>query len=136
MTHQILKFCILVPLAFSTNAHAGIFGPSNYEECVLSGLKDAKNEVSTQLLNKVCREKFQREPEKKINKDCFITWNGKNFVSGRPENTPIYTKIVFKGTSDAIFIPSNLMDTVNQEFVLRERATIKSICPNINLDQK
>ena len=120
----------------SLNSHASIFGPSNYEECVLSGLKDAKNEVSTQLLNKVCREKFQREPEKKINKDCYVTWSGTNFISGRPENISNYTKITFKGTSDAIYIQNNLMETVNQAFILKERVSIKSICPNINLDQK
>ena len=45
-------------LILSSNAHAGLFGPSNFEECVLDALKDAKTEYAAQLVQAMCLEKF------------------------------------------------------------------------------
>lgn len=55
----------------ATTSHAGIFGPSNYDECLLDGAKSAQTEAAVQLVIAACRSKFppnnasnQNEPEK------------------------------------------------------------------------
>ena len=116
------------------NTYAGFFGPSNYEECVLEGLKDASNSTSAQLLHKVCKEKFKKEGAKKIVSECSVTWNGNSFTAGTPENIEKYTKITFKGSSDLLFIPTSLMDSVTQTFIFKEKKKIQSICPSIILE--
>lgn len=44
----------------SCSAFAGLFGPSNYEECVLERLKDAKSEYSAKLVQAMCLERFSK----------------------------------------------------------------------------
>lgn len=39
-------------------AQAGLFGPSNYDECVLDGVKDAKTETAARMVAQACRNKF------------------------------------------------------------------------------
>jgi hypothetical protein len=116
-----------------SNAYAGFFGASNYEECVLEGLKDASNSTSAQLLHKVCKEKFKKEGAKNIVSECYLTWNGNTFTAGIPENIEKYTKITFQGSSDLLFIPTSLMGSVTQEFIFKEKKKIQSICPSIIL---
>lgn len=45
-------------LLLSINASAGLFGPSNFDECVLDGVKDAKTETAARLVAQACRNKF------------------------------------------------------------------------------
>ena len=48
----------LLPLSF---AHAGWFGPDNYEDCVLEALKDSESDTETYIIRSVCRTKFPSE---------------------------------------------------------------------------
>lgn len=45
-------------LAISSSAHASLFGPSNFEECVLQGLKDAKTDYAAKFVEAMCLKKF------------------------------------------------------------------------------
>lgn len=36
--------------------------PHNYSDCVLTGMKDAKNEEAAQLIRRACQDKFGRGP--------------------------------------------------------------------------
>lgn len=45
-------------LGFSSVASAGWFGPSNYDECILEGVKDAKTTAAASLVAQACRNKF------------------------------------------------------------------------------
>ena len=128
---QLLFFSVI----FFSNAYAGFFGPSNYEECVLEGLKETNNIASTQLLHKVCTEKFKKDGSKNIISECSVTWNGNRFSAGKPENLEKYTKVVFKQTSDSIYIPTSLMSSVTQSFILKEKRKIQSICPAIVFEE-
>ena len=129
-----MKFPVAILFLSLTSAYAGLFGPTNYEECVLDGLKNATNSSSTQLLHKVCKEKFQKDGAKSIVSECSATWNGNMFVAGRPENTEKYTQVTFRGTADSLFIPTKMMDGVTRSFILKEKNKIKSICPAINFE--
>lgn len=42
----------------TTPVSAGLFGPSNFDECVLDGVKDAKTETAARLVAQACRNKF------------------------------------------------------------------------------
>lgn len=44
-------------------AQAGLFGPSNYDECVLDGVKDAKTDMAARLVAQACRNKFPVKTE-------------------------------------------------------------------------
>lgn len=46
-----------------TVSFAGLFGPSNYDECVLDGIKDAKTETAAQMVARACRNKFPIKSE-------------------------------------------------------------------------
>ena len=77
---QLLAVCVSTLYLFSFDANALIFGPSNYEDCVLENLKNTKTELGIQTVYVMCREKF---PEKKqgnsqneIPKPCYLFWNG------------------------------------------------------------
>lgn len=48
----------LLLLTVSTAGRAGIFGPSNYDECVLSSMKGVTSDVAARAIMRSCREKF------------------------------------------------------------------------------
>lgn len=128
------KILILFILQNLTIAHAGLFGPSNYEECVLEGLKNTNTNASVQLLNKVCSEKFHRDGQKKILTQCSVTWDGNTFIAGKPDNVNSYTQVTFKGTTDILFLPTSSMDKFTRTFILKESKKILAICPSITFE--
>jgi len=71
---------LLFFMVFSTS-QADIFGPSNYEDCVLQGLKEAKTDSAVAVLMGICRSKFNK-PEKTKDKQqdgtagCLLYWDG------------------------------------------------------------
>ena len=60
MKHLITILLFLLPASLS---HAGLFGPSNYEECVLENVKTAQTKESVGVVVMMCQDKF---PEKVI----------------------------------------------------------------------
>lgn len=61
----ILKILCIFSLAFSIsvfihigNANAGIFGPSNFEECVLANMKGVISDRAAEIIESACSEKF------------------------------------------------------------------------------
>lgn len=45
-----------------TPGWAGLFGPKNYEECILDNMKGITSNQAARLINKACREKFPPTP--------------------------------------------------------------------------
>ena len=75
------KIFILASLIFLVfQANGGLLGPSNYEDCVLENIKDAKTELGIQTVYMMCREKFSEKNTKKnkeeIPQTCLLFWNG------------------------------------------------------------
>ena len=56
-------------LTIGSSAYAGLFGPSNYEECVLDGLKDAKTDGALVLLMNFCSDKFNTNKKQSESKE-------------------------------------------------------------------
>ena len=73
-------FCCLFQLFLFSNSYAGLLGPSNYEDCVLENLKNAKTDLAVQTVYAMCSEKFQSKPTRKghneIPQECLLFWNG------------------------------------------------------------
>lgn len=58
----IVRVFLVFLVAYSIgNSYAGWFGPSNYEECILDKMKDAKNNYAAAAIANACRKKFPRE---------------------------------------------------------------------------
>lgn len=77
---KFFKICFSTIFFVSLNGHAGLLGPSNYEDCVLENLKNTNTELGIQTVYMMCREKF---PEKNSGKSqngvpqpCYLFWNG------------------------------------------------------------
>lgn len=52
-------------LAYGAGVPAGWFGPSNYSECVLDGMKGVTSDAAAQAIAGACRKKFADQPENK-----------------------------------------------------------------------
>jgi hypothetical protein len=50
------------------NASAELFGPNNYEECILENMKGVTSDQAAHAIRNACREKFPLE--KKTKKTC------------------------------------------------------------------
>ncbi|QWD31214.1 hypothetical protein G6681_05585 [Polynucleobacter paneuropaeus] len=48
------------------SAHAGIFGPSNFDDCVLESMKGVTSDVAARTIYQSCRQKF---PEKQVKRN-------------------------------------------------------------------
>ena len=59
--HIIIKFFFVsFFLIFTFASNAQIFAPSNYEDGVLKGLKEAKTDYAITVLIGICRSKFDK----------------------------------------------------------------------------
>lgn len=64
--HRML-ICLMV--LFSAYADAGLFGPSNYEECILAKMKGVTSDVAARAVTEACYNKFPgNSPPIDINK--------------------------------------------------------------------
>ena len=91
----------LAAVLFSNSSHAGLFGPSNYEECIIKEAKNAKTEAAVSVIRQACMKKFptkemldekrKSEEREKIITKCGLTKSedtaGNLFISlqSRPE---------------------------------------------------
>jgi hypothetical protein len=72
-------------LIFTFSSNAQIFAPSNYEDCVLKGLKEAKTDSAIAVLIGICRSKFDKnenstgksaEKKQQLPGMCHLYWDG------------------------------------------------------------
>ena len=101
----------------STAAICGLFPPSNFEDCVLEGIKDAKNEAAVNAIYQMCGRKFPKQDmsaqvSTKGVKLCNLYWNGWNIVSGdmsNDKNFKLY-KLAQNGVHNVnIFFPTTMV---------------------------
>ena len=84
--HITLKFFFVsFFLIFTFSSNAQIFAPSNYEDCVLKGLKEAKTDSAIAVLIGICRSKFNKtenstgksaDQKQEIPTTCLLYWDG------------------------------------------------------------
>jgi len=77
---EMKKVALIVSVTmFPAICFAQIFGPSNYEDCVLKGLKDAQTDSAVMSVHSMCRSKFPQRPLTEANKipdPCLLYWDG------------------------------------------------------------
>ncbi|WP_155761747.1 hypothetical protein [Alteromonas mediterranea] len=59
------KLILLSSLLLSFSASAGIFGPSNYEECILDKMQGTKSNVAANAIKRACRKEFPSKEAKR-----------------------------------------------------------------------
>ena len=119
--------CCLLQLIYFNYSHAGLLGPSNYEDCVLENLKNAKTDLAVQTVYAMCSEKYQSS-EKTI-EDCSVTWNGRLFERGRPSNISNYQRVGIINTTHEIYLPANMERATIDRTMKTNIENIKKICP-------
>ena len=118
---------ILTLFLFPFNSHGGIFGESNYEECIDSVVSKAKTESATKLGAYNCAMKYSNKDQ--LIKDCSVTWNGTRFVKGVPENKENYIIVTIENTTHSIYFPKIMSQKVINNIMKDEISNIKLICP-------
>jgi hypothetical protein len=68
-----MRKLFIILLLLSTPAVAGIFGPSNYDECVLEKIDKMKSNESVKALQQACRGQFPSGNEKTITEKIWGT---------------------------------------------------------------
>jgi hypothetical protein len=63
-----MKNIFFLLMLFHFDTQAEIFGPSNYEDCVLAKLKDAKTDLAVRSVYAMCANKFPSTRKKKFPK--------------------------------------------------------------------
>lgn len=117
-----------------------LFGPKNYDDCILKGMQGITSDRAAGAVVNACRNKF---PDKSGNvgglvHDCTMTYAGGKFVAGRPASPSNYATISFEGTTSTIHIPKSMLSDKSRESSVRvlfeqnERA-IRKICPDIKI---
>lgn len=87
MVRTVLLLLTLVSLPLPS-VIGGIFGPSNYEDCVLEGLKTARTKEAVNSVHSMCRRKFNVPipslpvPER-MKGDCRVVYDGKNMYPAK-----------------------------------------------------
>lgn len=77
------KILISIPaLLFSINVYAGLFGPSNYEECLLENMKGVTSDEAANAIKYACATKYSEKAVKKRCKERELTAVEKSKVSG------------------------------------------------------
>jgi hypothetical protein len=82
-------FLVIFLLLSHTASHSSIFGPRNYEECLLDNLKNAKTSEAVNAMEAACSMKFNKPVESSKSsglKICQIYWDGWKFVLGGKPN--------------------------------------------------
>lgn len=89
-------------------ANAQIFGPANYQDCILKGLESAKTESAVQLLQVTCERKFQSETNKGSVLSSIVLGNGRTVTCYFDSSHP-YKDIVFQVSYEATSKASKLV---------------------------
>lgn len=124
---EIILWCCLSQFILFNYSHAGLLGPSNYEDCVLENLKNAKTDLAVRTVYGICREKYQNS--KKTIEDCSVTWNGRLFEKGRPSNISNYQRVEIINTTHEIYLPANMDQSTIASTMKTNIENIKKICP-------
>jgi hypothetical protein len=109
-------------------AYAGIFPASNYDDCILDGIKSAKTDLAVRAVYQACRNKFP-ESGGEVVKDCSTVWSGKKFIKGYPENIYNYQKAAISETTVTVYFPKDLSKDSITKIMQSKIEDVKKICP-------
>ena len=139
----VLFACVPLWAINSTTAVAGIFGPSNYEECLLENLKGVNSDTAARLVAMACMDKFP-QPSSSAKKsdsapsvveplDCHATWNGKRFVKGIPSSSSGWVRVEGGSPLVYVFMPQSIKPNRRSDLVFTFRSDLKKLCPDFSI---
>lgn len=103
----IWKSIFIATLFVNAQANASLFGPKNFEDCILDGMKGVNNDTAANAVIYSCRQKFPNTSNTspmEINnigqRVCRIYWIGTGFIKDRKEKRKgfIQYSIVYEST--------------------------------------
>ena len=53
----------IVSICLSSNAYSALFGPSNYDECIIDSMKGVMSDIAARAIKQSCRDKYNPTPE-------------------------------------------------------------------------
>ena len=149
----ILAFFIMV---FMNQAHAGLFGPSTYDDCILDGVKEAKTDLAVRAVYQSCRNKFPKDlgsnKSPKLDEPCNVYWTGREFKIGSTTGDDSFVRISREYNGIAVVfmaIPKNMAENLGitsmnyganpadskkfQNFIDQQWSSVVSLCKLENL---
>ena len=129
---KLLTTIILLLSVLPSVGTAQIFGPSNYEDCIIEGMQGVASDVAAVAVRSSCRKKFPRgqvsgstpnpigwEIESSGIGRCYLIWDGAKFVQSSERVTPVnFTEVKMatpRDTKVTFFIPQALKPREGEE---------------------
>lgn len=113
-----LILCSFLPVSYG---HAGLLGPSTYEDCVLEGVKTAKTKEAVGAVYAMCKRKFDipsalPPPLPKQTGQCVVAYDGRKMISVTVKPTGYKSRALKKDGVKVVtvFVPQE-MDTTRVE---------------------
>ena len=107
---KILSLMLL--LLVSTNVFAfSLFGPKNYDECVLENMKGVSSDTAAHIINRVCRDKFKKN-EIPIKREVKISSDSKLKVE--EDGIKDDKRIELLGAESSVNYFKNLLNNTNE----------------------
>ena len=133
---KIKLLLILIGLIFAMavgRSHAwSVFGPNNYDDCVLEGLKTAKTDLAAVLVKQSCANKFKNATKTNLLEpvyDCSVVWSNNTFVKGTPANPSNYRQFEIGVSTVTGYVPNSVTDKAMGELVKNNVELINKLCP-------
>ncbi len=83
------KLTLLFLLMVSNSSFAwSVFGPKDYDECILQNMKGVNTDVGAKLINKSCSEKFKEKEIDDSKKDRWTLFSSDEKMSNSVEKWP------------------------------------------------
>jgi hypothetical protein len=116
-------FLAIVLAVLMGHANAGLFGPSNYDDCILDGVKQAKTDLAVQAVYQSCRNKFPKavgsdNKSPKVAEPCNVYWTGREFKIGSTSGDDSFLRFGFDYLGvevSVISIPKTMAQTLGVE---------------------
>jgi len=70
-----MRTLILLVALIPSLSFAGWFGPSNFDDCVLDGIKSAKSDEAAKYVYVACGKKFPEKPQSRVSYETKSGWS-------------------------------------------------------------
>ena len=101
-----LLITILLFLSSVSLSHAGLFGPSNYEECVLENVKTAQTDRAVSAVMLMCQDKFLKIKKAEY-EDCVL----KNLKTAQTDRQ---SRLLVKLACQRKFLETEMADLLSE----------------------
>lgn len=117
MMLKLLQYNLIVFVSFFIGpAHAGLLGPSNYDECITESMKGVTSDIAARALILSCRERFPVRDKKKPASRPLTNMELSN-LTGRAglEYANVYKGNIYNGNQNVTLSEVTLSITTTQK---------------------